>query len=73
MPLICSDCNASIGIRDEKDENGLGQDRVRGRFGVKYENTKGQDFCDLLGVNELCAATTFFKKREYATWYHPAR
>jgi hypothetical protein len=25
----------------------------------------------LLGVHELCAASTFFQKRRYETWYHP--
>jgi exonuclease III len=71
IPIFCMDCNASIGIRSEHDVNEPGQDRVRGMFGVKHTNIAGQELHALLAVNELSAATTFFKKREYATWYHP--
>jgi exonuclease III len=72
VPILCMDCNASLGVRKDDDENDPGQDRVRGKFGVNYENIAGRELCTLLSLNEFCAATTFFKKREYATWYHPA-
>jgi hypothetical protein len=70
--IVGMDCNASIGIRSKHDEDNVGKDRVRGQYGVNYENIAGKELHALLGVNELAAATTFFKKRDYATWFHPA-
>ena len=72
VPVICMDCNASIGIRKDNEDNGIGQDRVRGKFGILHENAAGHELHAMMAINEMCAVTTFFKKREYATWYHPA-
>ena len=65
------DANASIGTRSAHDKQGVGRDRVRGTHGIKDENEAGKKLHMLLGVHELCAASTFFQKRRYETWYHP--
>ena len=72
IPVIALDTNASLGVRSKLDTDGVGKDKVRGRFGEQHENSAGRDLHALLGVNELCAASTFFQKRDYATWIHPA-
>jgi hypothetical protein len=65
------DANASLGTRSAHDKQGAGRDRVRGTHGIKDENEAGKKLHMLLGVHELCAASTFFQKRRYETWYHP--
>ena len=70
--IIGTDANASPGVRKKHDDPfAPGRDKVRGPFGMVHENNAGQDLCSILGTNELCLATTFFRHKRYATWRHP--
>lgn len=65
--IIGTDTNASIGIRNSNDL----VDRVRGPYGIEYENECGRSLYQLLAMQELCLPTTFFKakkKRAKHTW-----
>jgi hypothetical protein len=70
--VIGTDANASPGVRSVQDDPfAAGRDKVRGPFGMPHENKAGKELCTLLGVNELCLASTYFQHKEYATWTHP--
>jgi len=77
-----TDTNASLGIRSWQaaTENYADRDFVVGPFGIPYVNEAGKAVHQLLGMNQLCAATTYFQKTAggnhafaYTTWEHPAR
>ena len=55
--LIGADTNSSMGIL--------------GHFGLPHINDSGRRFSSYLGVNDLLALTTRFKKHSYCTWTHP--
>jgi len=65
--LIGCDTNSSLGIqRREGDEKSS-----VGRYGLPHKNNAGTRFQTFLEVNRLIAATTYFRKKNYATWSHP--
>ena len=77
-----TDANASIGVRsyhDVREESD--RDRVVGPFGVPHLNAAGKGLLQVLGMNQLCAPMSFFRKTlrglpqsfAYATWRHPGR
>ena len=75
--IACSDTNASAGVRDKRDDPyAPGRDKVRGPYGINYQNAAGRELCTLLGANELCLPTTYFPQRKasgetYGTWQNP--
>ena len=70
--VIGTDVNASVGTRDKQNNScAPGRDQVRGNFGINYKNKAGRELVSLLGINELCLPSTFFRKRKYATWTNP--
>jgi len=70
--VIGSDCNASIGIRNQNTDN-LYIDSI-GQHGLNKLNSSGQRLLNFLQQNNLSAVTTFFKKpmHRYITWVNPA-
>jgi hypothetical protein len=66
--VMGTDANASLG----KCQLGTHTDPVVGPFGLPHRNEAGKSIHQLLADNSMCAASTFFKKRHYATWFHPA-
>jgi hypothetical protein len=75
-----TDANASIGILGKHDLKDAEQDRVLGLYGIPHVNSAGRSLHRLLGLNQLCVPTTFFRKAAvgnhpsaYTTWNHPAR
>jgi hypothetical protein len=70
--VVCSDTNASCGIRSKHDDPQVpGRDQVRGPFGAPYQNNAGRELVQHLALNELCLPTTHFKKHTYCTWTNP--
>ena len=75
--IVGSDTNASAGARDKCDNPyAPGREKVRGPYGIKYQNAAGRELCTLLGANELCLPTTYFQQRQasgetYGTWQNP--
>jgi hypothetical protein len=70
--VIGADTNSSVGVRSKHNNPYVADsDRVRGSFGIAHENKAGQELTTILGINELCLPTTFFKKKVYGTWIHP--
>jgi hypothetical protein len=66
------DANASVGRRSRHDDpHQPGRDQVRGPHGLLHENKAGQELCTLLGTNQLCLPSTFFRKKQYGTWHSP--
>ena len=51
----------------------LDRDRVMGPHGISYVNAAGKSLLQILGMNGLCAPTSYFRKKGYTTWIHPAR
>jgi hypothetical protein len=77
-----TDANASLGIRSlhAMTENDDDRDSVVGPYGIPLVNPAGKALHQLLGMNQLCAATTYFQKTAggkhtfaYTTWEHPGR
>ena len=68
--VIGSDTNASMGVRNMTTADDRSRSVV-GKFGLEHSNFSGQRFASFLQTNNLLAVTTFFKKRQYATWKHP--
>jgi hypothetical protein len=64
MLIIGADLNAAIGTA-----HGY-KDRVCGPFGIKYTNRRGITTRSFLASRELCSTTSFFMKKNYATWRH---
>jgi len=62
--VIGTDTNSSMGTSCEKDD-------PIGTFGIAHMNESGRRFRSYLSMNNLCAMSTRFKKKEYATWMHP--
>ena len=67
--LICADANASIG-RGSLD--GSGEHTVVGPYGINHLNDAGRRLRSFLSVNNLVSLSSFFKKKYYGTWQHPA-
>jgi len=64
----------SLGIRNRHDNReGLDRDRAMGPHGISYVNAAGKSLLQILGMNGLCAPTSYFQKKGYTTWIHPAR
>ncbi len=62
--IVGADMNAAAGIRREDNDNfAPGRDKVRGRFGEKYENEAGRELCTLLAAKDLYLATTYFQHK----------
>ena len=59
-----TDANASLGTRSwhAATENDADRDFVVGPFGIPLVNQAGKALHQLLGMNQLCAATTYFQK-----------
>ena len=55
-----------MGTSNEKDD-------PIGVFGIAHINEYGRRFRSYLSMNNLCAMSTRFLKKEYATWIHPRR
>ena len=68
--LIGTDSNSSIGrtIYTADNEN---ISRPVGSNGLNHQNQSGRRFRTFLSLNNLRAATTFFRKKNYGTWQHP--
>ena len=65
--IIGTDSNSSIGTVSHNDN-------LRGpvgQFGLPHVNTAGRRLRTYLATNNLLAASTYFKKRNYGTWQHP--
>ena len=60
---ISVDANASMGTRRDNT------DRVLGPHGVDYTNDAGFDLHTKLAMLGWCAPTTFFDKKQHATWF----
>ena len=70
--VICTDANASVGVRDINDDPyKAGRDQVRGPFGISHQNKAGRELLGILGPNELCLPLTYFRKKRYDTWINP--
>ena len=70
--VIGADTNSSVGTRDKFDDPfSPGRDQVRGIFGMPHQNKAGRELTDLLGINELCLPSTYFRKKTYGTWTNP--
>ena len=73
--ILCADINASIGrdgtCTDDPDINTYQYGAV-GPFGINYTNDAGRRFRTFLDTHDLCAVCTFFQKKHYGTWMHPA-
>jgi hypothetical protein len=67
--LIGADANAAIGTNESPEEEN--EDKVLGPHGIKHTNNAGRVWQQFLGLRQLCAASTFFKKPVYGTWIHP--
>lgn len=67
--VIGTDANASLGKSEARDD-ARGSQSV-GPFGEPHVNDAGIRFRSYLETRGLTAATTHFKKRNYATWKHP--
>ena len=67
--LICADANASIG-RGSLD--GSGDNTVVGPYGIDHLNDAGRRLRSFLNMNNLVSLSSFFKKKYYGTWQHPA-
>ena len=65
--IIGTDSNSSIGTNVTVGE----QHGPVGRFGLHHVNASGRRFRTYLATNNLVAASTFYKKRNYGTWQHP--
>ena len=69
-----TDANASLGNRNRHDNREASdRDRVMGPFGIPYVNAAGEALLQMLGMNGLCAPTSYFRKKGYTTWRHPGR
>ena len=67
--IICADANASIG-RGSLD--GSGDNTVVGPYGIDHLNDAGRRLRSFLNMNNLVSMSSFFKKKYYGTWQHPA-
>ena len=61
--IIGCDTNSSMGSAN--DNSSIGS------FGLSHMNESGRRFASHLTINNLVAATTCFRKRNYGTWIHP--
>ena len=67
--IIGCDTNSSMGTQP----NRISPNEINsiGKFGVNHTNRAGIRFQTFLELNSLVASTTYFRKKNYATWNHP--
>ena len=67
--VIGTDTNSSmrVSVPRENDRHL----KSTGQFGMTHRNTAGERFSSYLSMGSMRAVTTFFKKKNYATWNHP--
>jgi len=59
-----TDANASLGTRNRHDNREASdRDRVMGPHGISYVNAAGKSLLQMLGMNGLCAPTSYFRKK----------
>jgi exonuclease III len=63
--IMGTDGNASMGVRSTK------RDYTLGGFGLPRRNGAGSELHVFCSTNRLCATSTFFRKKSYATWFSP--
>ena len=68
--VIGIDSNSSVGTMGRDDQQSM---TAVGPHGCAHLNLAGERFRTYLEVSGLTAATTYFKKKAYGTWIHPAR
>ena len=66
--LIGSDVNSSLGTMRRQGQSVMPS---VGPFGLRHTNPSGYRLRTFLETNSFVAATTYFKKKSYATWTHP--
>ena len=66
--IVGCDANSSLGINYERDSISMAS---VGRFGLPHCNHAGTRFTTFLEINHLVACSTYFRKKNYATWQHP--
>ena len=66
--LIGSDVNSSLGTMRRQGRSVMAS---VGPFGLPHSNESGTRLRSFLETNSYVAATTYFKKKSYATWTHP--
>ena len=67
--LIMGDFNARVGVYDDDDELWSG---VLGKHGIGVCNLAGEDLLQFCETNQLSVMNSFFEKKYYGTWTHPA-
>ena len=63
--VIGTDANASMGVRSCEG------DGVLGNFGEEHVNKAGSELHSFCEQFNRCAATTFFEKHSYSSWFNP--
>ena len=66
--ILGCDTNSSMGTNANTRD--LNKSSI-GKFGLNHRNCAGIRFHSFLEINELIALTTYFQKKNYATWSHP--
>ena len=63
------DTNHKLGRSDGSSQNDDGEKRYSsiGNYNITQTNERGIAFKSFLGINELCATKTFFKRKQYAS------
>lgn len=69
--VVVGDLNARVGVRAGGCDSALWPD-VAGPFGLGQCNEAGEDLLLLCGAHRLAIMNTWFRKRFYGTWMHPA-
>ena len=69
--VIGTDSNSSIGTMPTDRDQCIRQHGPVGQFGLNNVNVAGRRLRAYLSTNNLVAASTCFKKRNYGTWQHP--
>ncbi|CAE7564241.1 CFDP2 [Symbiodinium natans] len=72
--ILLGDFNARVGLAlEEREEQGPVVREMVGTRGLPERNDNGVrllDFCSGRVREKLCIASTFYKRREYGTWFH---
>ena len=68
--IVGCDTNSSLGISYERSGSGIEMSSV-GKFGLPHSNYAGTRLTTFLEINRLVACSTYFRKKNYATWRHP--
>ena len=67
--VIGADTNSSMGVSVPRENDR--HLKSTGQFGMTHRNAAGERFSSYLSMGNMRAVTTFFKKKNYATWNHP--